>query len=311
MLLRPGPDFRRLLAVVLCGAVLLPACVRPRAGVGVKALAADLIFGIPPVAEPVTPPNTSSTPAEPLGVVSTDDSRPRLRPTTTPPPREECPEADATEFPDEEASTSVEQAPFMGNYKWMVVGTQEVPQLGTYDLSQRKYSRQIRNVTYNPAAGTFFFETVEEEVVFGSTTKVISRWEVRPTEGIFLVRLTHERPNTSPATFNPSPAVLYLPLPVRIGATIKSVGIDPVSQQVLEHDGQVLPRQHVDACGDLVDSWYVDARQVNTSSRGRSGRDYNYGIATQLGGFIVFEEVETDDKRLKFTARLGQTRPGI
>jgi hypothetical protein len=55
----------------------------------------------------------------------------------------------------------------------------------------------------------------------------------------------------------------------------------------------VVERRRVDACGTLIDGWFVDGDQVFSGATETFQRDYNYIIATQRGGIIVFEHVET------------------
>ncbi|HEY4410582.1 MAG TPA: hypothetical protein VGO87_11930, partial [Acidimicrobiia bacterium] len=71
-------------------------------------------------------------------------------------------------------------------------------------------------------------------------------------------------------------------------------------------------RERVDACGDVVDGWVVEATQT-FSGTGQTAppRTYRYIVATQLGGMIISEEVHTTSAQgaTDVTFSLGQLKP--
>lgn len=330
---RKPPDRRRTFILFLALVAALSACVRtPRAGVSVKALAADLVFGIPPLPESVPPPDFTLEPEQPKGVLKAFDRGSRQRPDlTTAPPLEACGEAGPTDFPEKEATPNVTDIPKNGIYKWVNEGVQKVTAVGDY-IPPKLTTRIIRVTQVSPTADTFFFEAIEKELSYGSSTHVDLVFSVVQSggteDGIYLIEIDRivEGKRT---VFNPAPPILILPLPVRIGVgrpetqsvqgyepikntSFTTTGVDPRTQEVLEHTGSVTKRQRVDACGELVDSWFVDGYQKFTSSQGRSfERNYDYGVATQLGGFIVFEHIDSPptSPTLMFEHHLGTLRP--
>lgn len=303
----------RLLIGLICGLTLMGACVQPpESGVSVRAVAADLIFGIPPLPEPVEPPNIDTTPDEPTGVVRIGDG-PSPPPPPPPPPRELCPVAPPTEFPDEAAPTVVgSNRPQAGQYLWVVNGYQDVPDLGRMGLPTTTNRVIVGVEESGVAGGEFSFTTREREIVFGSQRTIEQTFRVEPQAGIWLTQIVTIDSQGNRASFNPQPEILYLSMPAKLGDTVDTVGIDPLSQEVLRHEGTLIRRHRVDACGEVIDSWLVQATQEFTSvTQQRPSKTYNYAIGTQFGGIIVFEHVETppNDPDLVFDARIGQTAP--
>jgi hypothetical protein len=81
---------------------------------------------------------------------------------------------------------------------------------------------------------------------------------------------------------------------------------------VLQHQAKVVKRERVDACGDVVDGWAVEATQ--TFSRGGQTappRTYRYIVAPQLGGLIISEQIHTTTAQgtTDVTLSLGQLQP--
>src|SRR5205085_404769 len=109
---------------------------------------------------------------------------------------------------------------------------------------------------------------------------------------------------------NFNPGVLYLPLEVTPGEAFDSVGIDPRTGQVLQHQAKVLARERVDACGEIVDGWVVEATQTFSGSS-TGTRTYRYIVATQLGGIIISEQIKATSPQssIDVTLSLGQLKP--
>lgn len=322
----------RAVALVAGLGLLLGACTAdsPRSGVGVRSLATELVYGIPPTPKPAAPANTDPVPDDPKPVEVGDsgdaetvepDDGPDEGPAPAP-PSEECPEAGPTEFPDEPAESGVEGRPEPGKYEWRYDGEQEVPAIGRVPLP-RAVPRRIQDVQETDEG--FTFTMVEPDLAFGSEDTVFSTYEVRnkvQEDGIYLTRIVREDEDGDSREFNPSPAVEILPLPVVPETEIDSVGVDPNTFQTLRHTGVVKERRRVDACGELVDGWFVDAAQesVDPGDGEQTQRDYDYTVATQMGGMLVFEHVATpcamndegectNEPEFVFDARLGQVEP--
>lgn len=327
----PAPSLRVVSLVAGLG-LLLGACTvdSPRSGVGVRSLATELVYGIPPTPQPAAPANTDPIPDDPkpvevgdLGDAETvepdDDSENEPEPE---PPSEACPEAPPTEFPDAPARSAVEGQPEPGEYTWRYDGEQEVTGLGRVPLPNG-VPRHIQDLEETDEG--FTFTMVEPDLAFGSQDTVFTTYEVRnkvQEDGIYLTQIVRENDRGDQREFNPSPAVQILPLPVVPETEIDSVGVDPSTFQTLRHTGVVKERRRVDACGELVDGWFVDAAQesVNPTSGEQTQRNYDYTVATQMGGMLVFEHVATpcamndeggctNEPSFVFDARLGQLEP--
>lgn len=297
----------RALAFGLILAFVFLGCARtPQSGVSLKAVPADLVFGIPPVQEPVAPPNTQLLPDNPIPVVGIG-GRPRFTP---PPVTEECPQASPTTFPKEEATVGVSGEIRGGTYRWVVDGTQILETGDTYYFP-RFVQRTLSEPLKEEASDEYRFSTRESELVFGSDKTVYQTYKVVPDDGIYLVEIRVERGDGTRETFTPRPEILFMPLPVFPGDEVSTVGVDPTTQEVLEHTGKVVGRKRIDACGSVIDSWFVEGEQNFTSVLGDDYlRKYDYAIATQLGGQIIYEHVENpkEDPKFKLDARLGEAR---
>lgn len=304
-----------LLVLVACGSGV-------DAGVNLKSVATDLVYGIPEEEIPAAPANIGTPPDDPVGVVfsggtpNEDDERPEPPPQ---PPAPECPAAPLDDFPDA-ATSRVEGRPEPGEYMWRVEGTEETALLGRVQLP-RSTRRQITGVV-STQGDDFQFVTVERDLRFGSRTTIETTYEVRVEDGIYITRIERSSESGTTGLFEPIPAVLVFPLPMELGAEFSSTGIDPNSFEVLRHTGAVGERKRVDACGEMVDSFLVDGEQEFISASGETTRrNYDYGVAPHLGGIIVFEHVDApctneDDEgncdpepTLTFDAHIGQLDP--
>jgi hypothetical protein len=133
-----------------------------------------------------------------------------------------------------------------------------------------------------------------------------------PERGISLVKLQRvdAAGNRSELTF--SPGVLYLPLDVVPGEEFNAVGVDPRTGSVLQHQAKVTKRDRVDACGEIVDGWVVEATQTFTGpGQTAPSRTYRYIVAPQLGGLIISEEIHTSSAQgtTDVVLSLGQLNP--
>ncbi len=73
-----------------------------------------------------------------------------------------------------------------------------------------------------------------------------------------------------------------------------------------------MKRERVDACGEVVDGWLVQATQTFSGpAQTAPPRTYNYIVAPQLGGIIISEEVHTATAQgnTDVTFSLGQLKP--
>ena len=121
-----------------------------------------------------------------------------------------------------------------------------------------------------------------------------------PERGVALKKTELFSPNgTLQGSFEPTPGLLLLPLSVIEGEEFESVGIDAANGSVTIVDGVVGRRGSVDACGDVVDGWQVNTRQyfagTNLNDPTNAAKllltEYDYVVATQLGGILISEKV--------------------
>ncbi|MBW3588164.1 MAG: hypothetical protein KY429_01960 [Actinobacteria bacterium] len=330
----------RLVALV-CLIIVATGCARrPQSGVNVRALTADLVFGIPPVAEPAAPPDLD--PAEPPPIRHTGGSTRPFESNTTPfvaPGAEPCPEAAPDEFADEVATVDVPVLPKEGKYRWVTAGTQKLPSGDTYTLA--KFStRTIQNVEKRGFGHSF--ETVQTALTGGGGDKVTQFWQVRTVppanpllhntdaddRGIYLKAIEEDR-GGQVSSFVASPPLLFLRLPVETGYRA-TAGTDPRGEfdttaqdengsgATLRHKGVSLNQVDIDACGTKIRGWFMDADQEfvrpAVGSPERYLRNYDYVIATQMGGILIMEHVErtvppAQEPDLVYDTRIGQVEP--
>ncbi|MEO7804908.1 MAG: hypothetical protein ABIS18_11550 [Actinomycetota bacterium] len=317
-----------LLLVVL--AALLTACLKvPPPGVSVKAARANLAFGVPPIAEEAPPPGF-----EPIAVfVPLPSPRTTEKPTRLPPPPVvDCPTAPERTFPEEVATTDVTGHPKVGGYRWKLKGRFRDPVSGAISPLPPFALRAIGGLDLKGAAPdkavNFSFSTGELEFNVDSRSQqgtgafVVQKFNVVQTgsgdHGIFLTKILRYSSPTDrdPQEFNPEPAVMLTELPVKVPMTINSVGVDPDSLAALTVKGSLIGRKRVDVCGKIIDSWYYETEQQFTSATGANyTRLFKYSIATQFGGFIVFEDNKAPPPQpntepvLEYVTNIGAMEP--
>lgn len=331
------PNMRIKFAAVLLLALMLPGCAGATRGVGVKSLAADLVFGIPPLEEDVAPPDTF-----PTGELEATDIRggPQgsFGPTAIRPgiAARSCPEPEVNEVLNPSEDRPVGGPPRVGKYLWVQSGSLNYgPQVGHLPISKFA-DRKITTSKNLTAPGDWTFSTEQQE---GNGTVIQQTFEViqsRPDtqrqraqvlreqgqlNGLFLTQIVKQLPDRTTRTFNPEPALLYLPFPVTSGYTLTSEAVDPTNLQTVTHTIDVRNRQRYNACGTLVDGWLVDAFQT-FQGQDNTRRDYNYSVATSMGGLVIFEHVETpcaadphdqpcsNKGDLIYDTNIGQLEPG-
>jgi hypothetical protein len=303
--------------------VLLAGCVKPNdPGIAVKALQADIVFGVQP------PPEAAPPSVQPTVIEIEEGAPPELpapaakRPTTGRPALPPCVDALETAFPETAATNDVTNLPEAGRYRWKVGGAVTVNgvriPLGGF---ANRTIQNISSVTTSPnnvsdppnvsETKTFTFEVAADLQDGG---KQVVTYEVRnnpqqqtatvpgpqqslqvgePQHGVSVAKIqTFDAAGKPTGGFSPIPAVTVLPLPVVAGSQFTSVGVDPATGATLIHQGTVGKRVPVDACGDMVDGWQVTSQEVFTGGAGQSSAStYTYTIATQLGGMPIYEKV--------------------
>lgn len=315
----------RIFAVIAVLAVVASACVQDDpAEPGVRAITTDLKYK-ELQKKNVAPPNTV-----PQEVPKAPQTLPPLQKGDVGPIEPDpasCPTPAPSVTAKENTTNAVSKLPTAGEYLWRVEGTQRYPGEDFRLGLPRFVKRTIENVdgTVNEEQQDFTFETLERDIGFatgGATTRsffdVTSQTAtdntVRPgaggissgrtsTAGVRLVRLERQF-GAEERIFIPSQPVRYLITPVLTGPERfwqdQVTDISGSDGGSLLHHAYVDGRITVEACGERFRAWKVVAEQ--TYSRGGESitRYYEYGVATQMGGILIFEHVESpctkDDK---------------
>ncbi len=331
---------RTVVLVALFGLVAAACGDQAEPTVRLQNVQADIVFG------EIQPPNVAAPANQttgPLGQADDfaevdefdfgdEDDKAHLRGRFQPPPRpiEPCPPAALTEFPDKEASLNVEGKPAVGLYRWVRSGEQTLTAAPTLKIPISGFEKRLIRAVKAENNTTFTFETVQSEM--GSGQIVVTRYRVKtaptqqrvgptdvrvgePDRGIAIYEIERLDPKTgaSVSTFTPNPPVLILPLPIVPGEAFEGVGFDATNGGSLRIQGSVRKRQQVDACGEVIDGWLVEGTRTSSglSPGSSASQPYHYIVATQLGGPIIQEYLESQDSQgsAKVTFRVGQIVP--
>ncbi len=283
--------------------------------------------------------------------------------TCDPPPLTASPELVADIYPT--------GRPKPGFYVWQMDGVLQTLQ-GPQEIDVQT-ARVIADVEeHEDIEGAYRFTDVQTLLLDARTGSVVAtRYLVIPEspakrqgvqsdagEGVFIERI--ERFNQGPdggiehVVFNSQPPVQILAFPVQVGQVIDSTGVDPVSlsrltvrgevkNKVVNEDGEEEDRRVIEACGERIDSWFVEGEmRFEVTHHGQQppnpfaapdpDRDipdeppnpadartdvieanYNYNVATQFGGMIVGEFIETpkDGPVLTLNLRIGTVDPFV
>ena len=258
-------------------------------------------------------------------VLEIPDIKPLPR-TTVAQAAEECPAAALTAFPSESAEVAVKGLPREGVYKFK--RTLSATGASGEAVSRSGFEqRVIRNVKPTAKPYEFTYEVVQPDnfnpgrfavtsfrvnsnpAVIQSVNQAPQTIGVVPVPGveqiitppsdepgIFVDRIAYlNADGVEVEPFEPLRPLKYLPLDegiLRAGQTFDTIGIDAGSGTVIRHQGTVVRKTRVDACGDVVEGWLVEATQTasNDQTTGPvSERKYFYNIATQLGSLFIAE----------------------
>lgn len=246
-----------------------------------------------------------------------------------------CPRAGDFDFPAQESGVDPDPKvrPSAGTYRYKLDG-EIVTENGKFVVNEFE-TRQITDVEDDSAAPDAFHFTVKQSVLFDERRgegALETTYRVVPTSntnrvpnppapapavsdagrGVYLVSIIY-RDEDVEQRFEPSNPLLLLAFPVEDGALIDSSGTDPQTGAQVRIQGQVKGKKQVDACGDRVDSWFVDAVETlryndpATFQTETIEADYNYGVAPQFGGMLVYERViaPKDGPIVTIEARVG------
>ena len=336
-------------AVVL--SVLVTGCAGVGdAGVAIRPLSVDVVFGVPPEISVAAPPNvpTLDLPQQPTG-----DFTFRPTPATVPPvpPRavDPCPVAPVTSAARLEAPLAVTtERPRIGDYRWrrsvsVSEGDESAARPPVTGFEQRQILSWEEREQVNPAnrEPAFGYSTLQPSVDDPMVLVKID-WnyddspaqrvnppaaaqgqseELRPqrvgNDGLAIERITRyavqEDGSLEPIglPFQPSRPVTYLTHPVTMQDTMRSVGTDPVTLATMVVTHKPVDKIQVDACGEKVDAIVVEATMTFTQGPDTTTSELRYGVATQYGAVIVFEEATTTTPAATITSSfsLAQADP--
>lgn len=251
-----------------------------------------------------------------------------------------CPRAGDFDFPEKDAGVDPPAGvrPQEGAYKYFLDGRIETD-TGALDVKQfeTRVLSEVKDDSVAPDAYTFTVQQsqlLDERIGDG---KLTTTYRVVPTgnfrsvpnppdpapdvsdtgRGLYLVSIVFqgldEEGKPYESRFDPSNPLLLLPYPVIQGTDINASGTDPQTGTQVTITGQVKSKKQVDACGDRVDTWLIDATEryrftdPETFQTETIEADYDYGVAPQYGGMILYERVVApiDGPIIKLDARIG------
>jgi hypothetical protein len=110
------------------------------------------------------------------------------------------------------------------------------------------------------------------------------------------------------SSFEPITGLLLLPLPVQQGLQFQSVAIDSKTGEEATFNATVLPRQRVDACGELLEGWEVKGDQTFS---GATTRTEDLIVAPQLGGIVISDAIAQTNGTdgIDTVSTIGQSKP--
>jgi hypothetical protein len=300
----------------LLGMAVLSACAQRAApGVQTQSVPANISFGVPPVTAVALPAGVTF----PVSVAAPAVGLPSLDPISALPPLplpapfpidsvgSGCTPGGAAKFPTLPASNNVpaQRFPELGHYRWNYRGQRSdaagkaVPLVGSQD---RYLANLVKTPESTVAGASFTFDSVERDVVIGhfvTTTYsvALSGPASNPTvssnvatTGLSLLKIVNVDPTTKTSTtFAPAQPLLLVPLPIVVGQTVSSVGVDPISFTTVQFKGTVGASQRVNACGQLIEGYPVTGTETIVSGTASVALAYTLVIAPQFGGVPIAE----------------------
>lgn len=113
-----------------------------------------------------------------------------------------------------------------------------------------------------------------------------------PGRGIALESIVdHDHNGNTVGSFDATPSLLFLPLPILPGEEFQSAAVDRQGQS-MQIDGQVETTQSVDACGELADGWRVAMTVVTAQSLDTAATTEAWVFSTPMGGLPISHRVQ-------------------
>lgn len=323
--LAPMPRRRARSLVLALVAMSSAACAQQGPpGVGIEAVAADVIFGVPAAVEAV--PISSAPPPSFIPPVVTVPSSPTPNgpfgppPLPPEPPVQACPVASINAFPEEPAFRNVPDGrlPDEGVFRWRTKGTTRseetlllpFPVLTIGEMSIREVAR-VDDTTFtwvmvtldgagNTVERTWQVRTAATTIGPGGLPVTVPGAEAVPTvgdpdRGLALAKVRYLDPDGNElSSFEPATPLLVMPLPVMVGEQFTSQAVDTTNFSTWAFaNAEVQPAERVDACGQIIEGFAVTGTLTYTDSAGATQATneggYHLVVAPQLGGIIVLE----------------------
>lgn len=253
----------------------------------------------------------------------------------------DCPPAALNAFPEETAPLNVpkDRYPKEGEYRWKRTGTYETPNaldpahpvVQNADGFENRILQKLTKEAADPTSADrlrYTFEIVQPEVASGLIATTRYRVDTKaqsadvqnslgperasggePERGLSIksINRTDSAGNrVSGGNFTPAAGLLIGPLPIRTGEMFTSIAVDPVTNQTLRYEAQLVKRDRVDACGEILDGWRVEGKLTTSGSR-PSEVKYSVIVAPQLGMLPIYEKIEGAGVNLEYT--IGQKVP--
>ena len=268
--------------------------------------------------------------------------RTRLNSTTS-----ACPAAALTAFPEKIADVRVEGMPAEGIYRFKNSANFTNPDGSTTGGSYFD-TRAVRRVTQNPNKSYEFTYEVVQPYWARTGSYLVTTFRVnnnptvihsvnQPPQTVGVVPVPGAEAVVTPpadepgifvdqwevqtkagaveSRFRPSRPVKYLPLEegiLKAGQQWESVGIDPASGDVIRHTATVQRKTRVDACGQVVEGWLIEATQFGRFHGEQMDSKYFYNVATQFGSLFIAETVDIDfgpEGHFTYDASIAKTQP--
>ena len=313
---------RSLLSAAVLMMLLASSCVHNKQpGAGVDAISTDLQY------KALQQKNAAPANFVPPAIPSLPP-QPTLAPFTQPtfPPFESsniaCPTAAPTAEAQQDVTDNITSVPQAGDFIWRVDGRELYK--GTPLPLPHQTKRTILNVqgTANANAQNFSYETTEKELsatgnagevhsYFSVSSQTASDNTVRETQqghtvnsgrtstaGLRLTELKVTNLGTT-TTFIPNQPIRYLITPVVEGPdhpwndSVVDASSDPSNPQSYKASSYVKGRVTIDACGERLRGWLVTSDQTYSSGGVSVTRHVEYGVATQMGGIVIYENVKS------------------
>lgn len=351
MFRRPPDRSRTIAIVLLLGFLgAACAAEAPKRGVRVVSIDSDVGLGIeldenavlpantilPPEAFTAPPPPEFNLSPPPVG---TGGGEPTLA--------DICPTAPDTETPDLIAPTAISfmNRPPEGTYRWKFSASRTVggqtQMLEAMEASPRRIFDVRTDATLQTEIRAFLFKMSQQELLTNAT---VTTWyrvvtdgagdrqglERDELEGIYITRIDRTDTRGTTTNFVPQPAVQIVQFPMDVGKVVgsddppppsvppstpssnaPSTGYDPNLNQRLTVRTTVQGNEHLDACGEELDSWRLEGWQEYQTNQGTLRIGWKFNVATQFGGMMAREEfaVPFTNPQQRYEAQIGQVRP--